>query len=333
MAGTLAVAGCYAHHERPGSNGPDSAIVIDAGTDASPGIDSGTDAAPVIDSAVVDAAQDAPADATPDVFVPDGCRAPGQDVLVTGGPDAIAIVGDHALEQLRGYRVIDGSLRISEVTSLDPLSCLERIGWLNIFDAPDLHSLGGLERLTAADGFQLDHTSVASLLPLRQMNTRQLSLWGNPQITTLDGLTLTDVDHLALRNLDNLVDIRALTGLTEVGYLELFVLTALTDLSALASLRAIKDNFWVDTVGMTTLRLPVLRTIDGFLGIVRCRDLRSIEMPSLERVIARPLGQHSYGIGIQGNPMLPQCYADNLQRQVEHVECQCSGNNGVGMCP
>jgi hypothetical protein len=133
----------------------------------------------------------------------DTCRGDTRD----SGLDVFA---QATLEQLRGYRVVDGDLYIggninvtaTDVSSLAALSCLETVtGHFSIFDSPDLRDLSGLERLTQVN--RLSITNNVGLETLEQLNNLvvedSLTVRNNPSLSVL-GDGIVGASELAIGN-------------------------------------------------------------------------------------------------------------------------------------
>ena len=150
------------------------------------------------------------------------------------------------------------STEFSDITSLDGLSSLTRVGGnLYISRNPDLTNLNGLSNLTRLDGRYgglaiYNNDSLTNLDGLSNVTSiGGLEIGGNPALTNIDGLskiTSVDGDFLQISNNDALTNLNGLSSLTRVNAIfYIFGNDSLTNLDGLSSLTSTSSELDVQS--------------------------------------------------------------------------------------
>lgn len=218
-----------------------------------------------------------------------------------------------SLDQLGRLRSIGKSLRITgnqALRSLAGLSSLSSVGAnLEVEDNPVLLELNGLERLTTLGDVSLrDNAALGSLTGLAAVErVEALAIVENSALASLDGLALTHATSLTLTDNTQLVQIEALSSLTEMpedfaidverndhllsldGLEHLAVLgdltvngnAALQSVAGLAGVRSagavsVKDNAALPTLDGLDLQRADSLTVTGNVNLVQVDALSSL---------------------------------------------------------
>ncbi|MFC1701729.1 hypothetical protein ACFL1J_03155, partial [Pseudomonadota bacterium] len=150
------------------------------------------------------------------------------------------------------------STEFSDITSLDGLSSLTRVGgYLYISRNPDLTNLNGLSNLTRVDGRYgglaiYNNDSLTNLDGLSNVTSiGGLEIGGNPALTNIDGLskiTSVDGDFFDISYNDALTNLNGLSSLTRVNAIfYIFGNDSLTNLDGLSSLTSISSDLDVQS--------------------------------------------------------------------------------------
>ena len=148
------------------------------------------------------------------------------------------------------------SLSIPGVMSLEPLSVLESVPYINLKEGYELTSFKGLEHL----------------------NPTAIDLEGFPKITTLQYLPISDnMEHVQINSFDVLEDLLAFQGVTGIGDLYLINCPALTGIEEIANLSSVGNMSIVMLEGVTALpEFANLKKVDYSLEISKMSKLTDI---------------------------------------------------------
>jgi hypothetical protein len=243
---------------------------------------------------------------------------------------SMALLGEPSV-----LRVITGDLVVQQNPVLDNIEGflgLERIGGSLIVTQSYLRNLGGLEMLTLLGSNAFGNAlilmqnprlaNVAALGNLQRLLTN-INVGANDSLTSLAG-----IDRLAITNS---VTITNNPVLAEIG--------GLTDLR-------VSDGFTVAVnPALQTIILPSLTEVTA-LTITSNGSLASVSMPSLETAESLTIAENqmlttvgrldaltSVGMLIMtGNPMLPQCFVDQLDLRLRACNMTCGGNDRTATC-
>jgi len=211
------------------------------------------------------------------------------NVYITGNSSLTSLEGLSALSSLGGDLIIKSNPSLTSLSGLaDPLSLY---GYMEITDNDGLLTLEGLPTLRGLEGLDIEgnaglvdlaglselpeytyvavgySTSLVSLTGLPEGFDSGLSVYGNPLLTSLDGLPIQgaesenrSIPDLSLSSNHALTDISVLTGVSTVeGSLAILSNDALSDLSPLSDLTSIEgyliimDNDCMDPVALEEL--------------------------------------------------------------------------------
>jgi hypothetical protein len=194
----------------------------------------------------------------------------------------IEISDPATLEELRGYTRINGALRIRQapqISTLEPLHCLEIVDDELSITSTMLQDLTGLERLARVGGMAIRHnTALASTMGLNALSeVSSIQLQGCPLLADVDGfLGVASAWGVWLENLPALSSLEGFANLTDVGIgaLRLEHLPGLTSLEGLRSIESLGGLKLIDSDGLTSLAgsttssesMPVLFDFRGTTG-------------------------------------------------------------------
>ncbi|MBT5057837.1 MAG: T9SS type A sorting domain-containing protein [Gemmatimonadetes bacterium] len=240
--------------------------------------------------------------------------------------DELQIVEDHitSLAGLRSLRRVGGDLFLfagtEKVSRLEGLTIAHMPRLLNLASLSHIDSIGALQ-LTANDNL----VSLAGLKEVVGPDVRFLSIFGNPQLTDLDGLQgIRWVStQLSIRGNDRLHDLTALRGIRHVGSsLSIRDNAALQSLDGLESITTVGVDLTIrgneqltDLTGLgpfSQVRNLVIRDSPGLIDLAGLRHIVSVNGPvtiaantNLQRLDGlEALETVALDLGIFANPAL-----------------------------
>jgi hypothetical protein len=205
------------------------------------------------------------------------------------GARHVAIDSLFGLESLEGLRYLSDELeslvpgQTKRRFSMAPLGRFRRLRRLYIEGhSKDIAVVSGLAELQDLTFRSLSLPNLEILVPLRKLRALDIKLGGTTDLTPLSDMT--QIEYLELWLIRGFSDLSELSGLTRLRYLFLQALkqvTALPDLSPCARL----ERIHLETMkGLTDLR-PVR-------GAPALRDLELVDMPQLRWQHLQPLVDH-----------------------------------------
>ena len=190
------------------------------------------------------------------------CNAYGYQLSEQRDVDAI---GETGCNVIRGNLTITGG---SNITNLDGLINLTRVGLLEILHNDALTNIDGLSNLTSVDGrlWINNNSSLVNLDGLAKLASigGDLSITNSAALTHIDGLAnLTSVagplvitHNALLSNLDGFIRLSSVGDNLQVGWN-----SALTDMSGLANLTSIGGDM------ISVISNAVLQNLDGLVAL------------------------------------------------------------------
>jgi hypothetical protein len=230
-----------------------------------------------------------------------------------------------------------GSLSISApvLDSLASLSSLTTITTsLQVVGCPALHSLAGLENLDTAQSVYIGSTGVTSLAPLAGITAvEDVWLYYNNALTTIDAFnTQTTIGSINIGKNTELATLDAFAEVTSAGWVGIWADTKLGTFS-LPKVETLEGFSASATVGVHTIELPALETVETTLQVYNTTDLTTVSAPAMtsmgrlyvhENAALETLAfgsltaitQSQYGAEVINNPSYRSCLADALRNQL-----------------
>lgn len=229
----------------------------------------------------------------------------------------LSIVGD--LMSLEGFAVetigVGLSLSLTGVTSLEPLTVLRNVPYINLSEAPVLTSFKGLENCSPA----------------------AVDITGASAVTSLEYLPLHDgMEHIKLSDMPSLAAVDKLHELRTVGDLYLINCPLISDLSPLSGIRNIDNltisqlegiselpEFQFTALGKLTLsRMSLLSDISGLSSIEEAASIQIdnlLNLPSLTGLdnLRKITGGN---IMLMNNPLITDLDPLGNLREIEFIQ-------------
>ena len=242
--------------------------------------------------------------------------------------DQEGLISLAGLENLTSVEQLSIS-RNDGLTSLRGLENLASVESLTIRDNDGLTSLRGLENLTNIDErltIDSNHalTSLGGLEGLLSMDGG-MQVSNNTALANLLGLNITSLGSLSISGNDDLSSLQGLPNFTSLRVLNIFANKGLTSLNGFPSLTTLGTLSIRANPNLTNLRgLGSLTSIENHLSILANDALTNLL--GLENIAS--VGGN---LAINTNARLPPCQAQGVADRVKK-SCFCSGNNGSGTC-
>lgn len=184
------------------------------------------------------------------------------------------------------YTEITGILRLVDssynITSLNPLSSLKKVGTLNLNYCPNLSNLNGLNNLIEIEN-DLIIENCHILTNINELNNLEIIgnsilLYGNNLLTSLDGLiNITEIGgYLSIYVNESITNLNGLDNLTIINdFLKIAGNRSLTDIDSLSNLSSVLGSVLISSNNIISSLngLENLTSIGGFLNITHNWEL------------------------------------------------------------
>ena len=232
-----------------------------------------------------------------------------------------------ALTSLEGFTGLDTvnelyiglNNNLTNLTGLENLSSVSRIDMIGNGVLEDITALENIispvTRLIIQENDNLtDLTGLGGITTV----TDDVLILGNPALTTLTGLAVTDIGNiLELRDNPALTDLTGLESLTSIGnYLQIANNDALTNLAALTNLESVGGSILVQENAI----LPSLNGLQNIMGYDDDNNVQVTDNPLLDCRQPEPTSTLSFEVDVS---------AGNLVNCGEVVLTTCDGNRTV----
>lgn len=190
-------------------------------------------------------------------------------ISLTFARDFVEFTANPLLTDFRGLSKLryTNFLAITRQDSVDAIvgfDSLERVGALYVRDNGELTEVGAFPALTHAGVVELgSNTKLTHLRGLEAQRTvsNTLKISSSPELLDLRGLGgVTEVGELELVGLSGLQSLRGLEGLSRLGSLLLFDDSSLADIRALSGVRTLSGN-------LSLYGLPALGSLEGLENV------------------------------------------------------------------
>lgn len=239
-----------------------------------------------------------------DIYLPE-LKHVGEDFKIVGGTfkdlsmiknlteiGGIAYLGGHALSSLEGFNLkkIGGSLllKMDNVTSLEPLSVLKSVPYINIQGSENstLSSFKGMENIDvdALDIAFFPLITTTEYLPLKN-KMLHISLKALPNLTSLDGFEkISEIGNLYFLGLVSIKDMHQLSNLSHADNLMFQFLESLEDLPDMSKLTKVEKKITISKMrvlknlkGLSSLKEVGSLMIDNLLAAESLEGLENLE--------------------------------------------------------